>query len=423
MRLHYKLAFNTLVQVIGKIITALSTIAITYLIARKFSIGDYGNYTVTLSYISLFYVFTDLGMNATFVKQTRNALEKATDYFNKLLTLRLMLSVLVIFLALAISSLLNYPLIVKLGVIAALGLIITQSLSNTTLAFFQTKIEYKQAVFADSLGAIGNIIFVFLTVQIFSSLIMVILALILGSIVRALVGLYLVRSEIGNLRLSFDQNFWKEISLISLPIGLIGIFSQINAQSDKQVVLLSTYAPKLHLTGQEAAGLYGLAYKIFEVAIVLPTFIMNVAYPLMIEHYQDGKEQLLSYAKTIFGLLLVIGLIGLAVGWLIVPFVVEFLGGVKFMPSVFTTRLLLIGFPIFFVTPLALWLAVTLNKAKETAFVYGFAAIFNLSANLFFVPRFGYNAAAVTTIFSEALVLILTLVILKLDITGKNANG
>ncbi len=80
---------------------------------------------------------------------------------------------------------------------------------------------------------------------------------------------------------------------------------------------------------------------------------------------------------------------------------------------------MLLGFPLFFVTPLTLWLGIILKKTKELLFIYGFAAIVNLVANLVFVPAFGYNAAAVITILSELLILVLSVGVLMLYMKTK----
>jgi O-antigen/teichoic acid export membrane protein len=417
----FKIAYNTAVQLIGKAATAISTAIIIYLLViPRFSAGDFGIFNTILSYVALFYVFADFGLNAIFVREVGSDQEKQKDYFKKLFGLRLVASILVAFVATAILAFAGYPSAAKIGIIIGLGILITQTFATTALALFQAKVRYDQAVLADIIGAAANLILVFLATRAFDSIIFVIAALVAGGAIRVLVGFYIVKFQIGDISPSFDAEFARKIVWAAFPVGLIAIFSQFNAQIDKQVVILANYKPALHLTGVAAAGFYGFAYKIFEVALVFPTFVMNVGYPLMVQKKEAGVDHLLSFSKKLALFLFSLGILGLILGWVIAPFVFDISLFQKFSPSLTALRILLLGFPLFFITPVSLWLAVTLGKTKEMMFVYGFAAAFNLVANLVFVPVFGYNAAAIVTIASELIILALTAGVLF--ITSKAAD-
>ena len=422
MNIPFKITYNTLLQTVGKVFTAASTIVVIGIITRSFpeNVAAVGNYNTILSYVFIFYVFTDFGLNAIFVRETGRDPEKQKNYFKNLLGFRLVSSILVAFLATAILAFTNHSSLVKLGIILALGLIITQSFVNTALALFQARIRYCFVLVADIFWALSNVIFVYLAATNFNSILFVIIAVVLASVTRAVVALYLVRSQLGFLAFAFDTKLWRNILLAALPIGLVAIFSQFNAQIDKQIVFLSQYKPALNISGEVAAGYYGLAYKIFEVAIVLPTYIMNVGFPLMISKKEEGAGSLLTFSKNLAAVLILLGVVGLVVGWFLAPWVVGILGVRGFEPSITTTRILLVGFPLFFVTPLTLWLAITLNKLREMVFIYGFAAVFNLVANLATVPQFGYNAAAVITIISELVIFLLSVGVLLIAFRSEN---
>jgi len=410
MNIPFKITYNTLLQTVGKVFTAASTIVVIAIITRSFpeNVAAVGNYNTILSYVFIFYVFTDFGLNAIFVRETGADPEKQKNYFKNLLGFRLVSSILVAFLATAILAFTNHSSLVKLGIILALGLIITQSFVNTASALFQARIRYGFVLVVDIFWAISNVIFVYLAATNFNSILFVIIAVVLASVTRTVVALYLVRSQLGFLAFAFDTRLWRSIVLAALPIGFVAIFSQFNAQVDKQIVFLSQYKPALNISGEVAAGYYGLAYKIFEVAIVLPTYIMNVGFPLMIRRREESVASLLAFSKNLAAVLILLGVVGLVVGWFLAPWVVGILGVRGFEPSITTTRILLVGFPLFFITPLTLWLAITLNKLREMVFIYGFAAVFNLAANLVTVPQFGYNAAAVITIISELVIFLLS---------------
>ena len=418
MNIHFKFAYNTTLQLIGKGTTTASTAAIAYLIARNFSVSDYGSYIAILSYISLFYIFTDFGLNAIFVRDTGSDQNKQNKYFKNLLGLRIVVGILVAFVATAILAFTGHSPMVKLGIIVGLVLILVQSGANTALALFQSRIRYDWATIVDILGAVANLIFVYIAVLTFNNILFVILALVVGYTIRLLVALYLVRSQLMGLSLAFEVNLWKRLLLAALPIGLVAIFSQFNAQIDKQIVLLANYKPTLGLDGETAAGFYGISYKIFELAIVFPSYIMNVGFPIMVRKKEEGLANLFRFSKKLAMIMIFLGFLGLIIGWFITPFIFELPGLDKFSQSILTTRILLLGFPLFFITPLTLWLSIVLNKTKEMMFIYGFAAAFNFVANIALVSSFGYNAAAAITVITEALILGMSIWVLILKKTN-----
>jgi len=297
MNIPFKIAFNTSAQVLGKIATTLSTIIVVILITRNFSVADFGNYTVIISYIALFYVFTDFGLNAIFVREVGEDGEKQREYFKNLLSIRIVSSIITAFAATAVLAFTNHPSAMKLGIIASLGILFAQSLVNTALALFQAKIRYNQALVGDIIGAIANVAFVYIAATYFHQIFFIILALVIGNMLKAAVVLYLAKFQLGIIGLKFDLPFWKKFIFAALPVGLITVFSQFNAQIDKQIVLLASYKPSLGFTGGEAAGIYGLAYTVFGFAIVLPTFVMNVGYPLMVQKKEAGVGSLLKFSK------------------------------------------------------------------------------------------------------------------------------
>jgi len=83
MSIPFKITYNTLLQTVGKVFTAASTIVVIAIITRSFpeNVAAVGNYNTILSYVFIFYVFTDFGLNAIFVRETGSDPEKQKNYF------------------------------------------------------------------------------------------------------------------------------------------------------------------------------------------------------------------------------------------------------------------------------------------------------------------------------------------------------
>jgi O-antigen/teichoic acid export membrane protein len=101
-------------------------------------------------------------------------------------------------------------------------------------------------------------------------------------------------------------------------------------------------------------GVYGLAYKVFEVALVFPTFFMNAVYPLMLR-----RNKLKKIVTNSFVLLLATSLVFIVVVWVLSPFL-TFIKS-DFAASIGALRVLSLGLP-FFVTSVAMWALIALKN-------------------------------------------------------------
>ncbi len=407
---YLKIGANTAAQLVSKVVTTASTLVITLLVTHNLSQSDWGIFITITSYVALFYVIADFGLNGIVTRELVIAKEKISEYFSNLLALRIILSLLTIFLALAVLAFTGHSNVIKVGIILSLVNVLTLSLFNSAVAIFQTKLRYDQAALADISGSVVTLVLTYLFIISGFSIIFVIVSFVIGGVVRAFVSLTLSKVYIKSFRLSFNFTFWKSLMITALPIGLTLLFSQFVANIDKQVVYLADYKPELNINNDLAAAFYGLAYRIFEFGIVIPAFFVNSVYPFLIkEKVKDKvllKNSLLKYGK----ILLAVSVFVTIIVFFLSPYMVRIFG--EYERSSNILRILSFGYLFFYVTPLLMWTIVSLGKEKLLPFVFGIAFLFNLAANLYFVPRFGFSAAAVITVITEVVILVWLLVIL-----------
>ena len=160
-------------------------------------------------------------------------------------------------------------------------------------------------------------------------------------------------------------------------------------------------------------GVYGLARSFFEFPLAIPTFFMNAIYPILIQRTKNKKQKtkiqetgLLDIVKKSMIFLIISSLLLFVICFLLSPYLI--LIKQDFAPSVNVFRILVLGLPIFFLSSLFMWVLIAFGKQKLLALIYGNVMIVNVLLNLFFIPRYGPQAAAIILIISELIVLILT---------------
>lgn len=409
MNLKIKIAANTISQLIGKAITTTTTLIATIFIARAYGPEIFGNFTLLIVYIALFYLIADFGFNAIVLEKIQNQATKK-EYFKLLLGLRIIWSLILVFISISILAFIpsshGFNPSVKLGTIIFSLSIISQSLIISSNIIFQNKLRYEQSAISLFTGSFLSLILVIFFSTHNFPLIFIILSFLLGNVVIALTSLFLSKitdPEI-DLRPSFNLLKFKEIFQNSVPLGITLVFNLIYFRSDTFILALTKSSADV--------GNYGLAYRFFETVLVFPTFFMNSLYPLMLST-KDSPENLKSLISKAFKTLLILSLLTTIIFIIIAPNLISISGGALFTQSTTALRLLSLSFPVFFLSSLYMWVLITLGKRKILAFIYGASMVLNIILNIIFIPPFGIPAAALTTLLGETIIMISTYLLSK----------
>lgn len=404
MNLISVVASNSFYQFLSRLVSALSVLAVTFLITRNLSRDVWGDFVIVTSYIGLFAIISDFGLNAIFVREISQKQEQLGEFFHNLLGLRLILSLFSIFGALAVLAFLPHSFAVKTAIIVGSALVLLQSTFISTSAVFQHKLRYDFFALSDILGSLTIILLVFLASLASANLLTIVFIFLIGNCVKTVIGLFFARKIVGSLRLRFNFNLWRLLFFSSIPLGLMLVMSQFNANIDKQIIALVD-PKKLGVSSAVAVGIYGLSYRIFDFVIAISTFFANSLYPILLQKLENSREGFESLAKKSVATMFLLGLGVGVVGWLLSPLVLSIFG--EYSESLVSLRILILSTPIFFVSALLLWINITLGKEKILPFIYAFALLCNLALNLALIPRLGYNFAAWSTVITEVVILLL----------------
>ncbi len=408
------IAKNTVSQLLGRVISSLSMFAATVLIARAFGVQGYGDFVKITSFVALFYLAADFGMNAVYVKKAHAKVQarQSNTLWSTLFGLRLVGSIMLVFVAVAVLAFLpqgvhqGYTSGVRLGIVLFAPSIIFQAIVTTANAVFQQKLRYDLATWAVALGSIITVLFVWLvsiTVSPPLGAVVSSSAVLLGIGLSALVSVFLVRRFV-RISIALDPSPARELFTASVPLGLTLLFNQIYFRADSIILALNRPTSEV--------GLYGFAYKIFDVALVVPTFFMNSVYPIMIKHTNEANAGQLKTILKKSSVFLVIGsLVLVGIFWAVAPLLV--LVRSEFSGSVWALRILALSLPFFFISSLTMWTLISLGKQLLLIPIYAASMFANILLNVLLIPSYGYVAAAWITVGSEGLVLLASALYLR----------
>ncbi len=397
-----KILYNTGAQLAGRMASGFLAFLQTLLFARILGGEKYGELIKITSYLAFFYICVDFGLNAVYLRAIGNQVVRK---LKSLIILRVVMSLGITLIAIVGMwglSLTNNgfsPVVVQGVVVGSLSIGV-YAIWLSANAAFQKFLKYDWAALAQICGSLTTLILLFFLNQSISlqqnfSILFCVLALVIGNLIMLGVALLYLR---GYLRQSYgwiDSHMWRKLLRASWPLGLTLLFNVVYFRVD--LLILTAQRTSLEV------GAYGLAYKFFETALILPAFFMNSVYPELL--VETSKEKILALMKNICFYLLIIGMVIGAGMWLLAPALV--LVKSDFQASVPLLKLLSISLPIFFLTSPFMWLFILFKKQNLLVLIYLTSMIFNVLANLVFIPQYGAVSAAISTGVTEVLVLIM----------------
>ncbi|MEK7543694.1 MAG: flippase [Patescibacteria group bacterium] len=431
----WNVAWNTGSQLLGKLVGSGAMFLVSILVARGFGAQGFGDFTKIITFVAFFYLLVDFGLNAVYLQRqtapARNAMQSVVGGdssgpptggagkadWGTLFSMRLLGGILLMFFVVAILAFLphgtdqGYTGLVRLGIILFSPTILIQGLIVSANAIFQKHLRYDLASFALIAGYIVTVFLVAGSVFGLSSRVGVLgvtTSLLLGLGVTGFVSLFFVRRIEQFAHISFDRKTATMLFMTALPLGITLLFNQVYFRIDSFVLTLTRSTTEV--------GLYGLAYKVFELPLVIPTFFMNSVYPLLLAKQMTkdvGRrtyetKKLLKKSGTILCLMSVV--LSLTF-WYAAPLLMYIRP--EFAPSIPLLRILTLGLPFFFLSSLVMWALIALGKQIVLAGIYGSLMMVTVLLDILIIPTHGAIGAAWITVGSEGVVLLISVLYLR----------
>jgi len=192
----------------------------------------------------------------------------------------------------------------------------------------------------------------------------------------------------------------RQIARASFPFGAALLLQLLYYQSD--VVMLK------YLSGPEQAGFYNVAFTLVAATYILPTAVFQRYFlpKIHIWAFRDPERLRMFF---LFGSIAigVASLLVVVVIWCLSDFLIVGVFGSDYAASAPILRVLLLSIPAIYVSyNFGTILMTRENMAKKTA-ILAVVAFFNIVMNVIFIPKMGGMGAALTTVASAYILLLL----------------
>lgn len=398
MSLIKKVAHNTLVQIVSKVIsTALGLWAIV-IITRYLGPTGFGEYTTILTFLTFFAVAADFGLTLVTAQMISAPGASEKKILNNLFSFRLVSSVFFLSLGAAAVFLFPYRPEIKFGVLITAISFLFPALNQIIIGLFQKKLSMNRDAIAEVAGRATLIAILIIARRMELGLTGVLIATVLSAAVNFLLH-YLFSLKFVSIRWEYDRAVWLKILIKSWPLAVTIVLNLIYLRAD--TLLLSLFRRV------EEVGLYGATYRIIDVLTSVPFMFAGIILPILTASWLSQKLGFFEKVLQKSWDFMVALAIPLAIGaqWFSRP-IMLYTGGQDFAAAGPILQILIIGVAAIFPGTVLAHAVIALDKQKKMIKFYVFTSFSALVAYLILIPRFSYYGAAAVTVYSEILIAI-----------------
>ena len=397
---------------ISQIIASVCGFLWTILMARYLGVSNYGILGFAVSVSGILAIIDDLGISAHIVRHVATDNESAPKYLGNIIPFKVILGVINLIVTPIILVLLKLDTYTIFITLLFTIEIIFKSYTNSLFGVFQAFEKGKYQGIGNILMNISTFLFILISIYADLGLVGISISYILANLLSFIYTYHVLNKHIAKPKYELDWEFCKKITLFSLPFAVTGILYTIYYSID--LVMLTK------LVGNYANGIYNATYKLISVLTLFYSVYTAVIFPVMSKFFKNDKKLLLiSYEKSIKYLMLAI--IPIATGTVLYSLdIIQLIYGHQYDQAASVLSILIWTVCLLFISGASNTLLNASHKETTVTKIYAIAAIFNIILNFIMIPYLSYNGAAITTVLSEVLIVVLqTYAIRKL---GHKAN-
>jgi len=392
-----KIAYNVVFSAAAKVVgTVLALVGIGF-ITRYLGKEGFGDYSTVLAFFFFFGAVADLGLYTVSTREISRAGSNEEKILGNVFSIRLASSIAVVALSFLIVLFLPYSPAVKTGIILAALAYVFSSGYSVLIGLFQKRLAMDKVATGELIGKIFQVSAVILAVKYNMGFMAVIGTLLLNMIVSFLI-VFLWSRRYLKFRPEIDFSFWKKFLKESYPVGISAII--VFAYFKLDTILLSI------LRTNADVGIYNAAYKVLENISFFPAMFVGLVMPIMSRHIFGERKKFALVADKTFKVFLImtvpifVGTVFLAGG------IIRLIGGQGFSESVVVLQLLAAAIVFIFFGNFFTNIIIAGSLQRKLMGILLACAVFNVSLNLFLIPRFSFIGAAITSSLTEGLVVL-----------------
>jgi O-antigen/teichoic acid export membrane protein len=377
----------------GNAISAAISFVITVYIARSLSLSDFGSYITVISFVALFGIFTDFGINTVIIREGAKKPEDTHKLIFSSMGLKVLMSVATMLVVIGFAFVTPYSPEVKVLIVLMSVTLVMGGIGSMFSAVFNIyqDMKYISAIQIAERITFTTFAFVFLLAG------FGVPGVILACVIAAAASLMLnfVNSRhIHYYKLNFRPVINPAILIPAVWFGIAGMLGFIWQRIDTIMISL--------LSNMTQVGLYTPAVNYVGIGDMAVVALTGAFFPIISRAVLARRISAKELSKFL-GYFAVAGLAIVAATYAFGGQIMIFAFGPKFAESIVFINILIIGFAVNLITiPTSLLLDAT-NNQKVHVLNATYLTGANVGLNWFLIPTLGALGAAYATTISQSL--------------------
>ncbi len=384
---------------VSQIITSICGFIWTILMARYLGVQQYGIFGFAVSLTGILCILFDFGIGLHSVRHIATDYDSAPKYLGNAIPLKGLFSIFGFFVILIVLIIMKCD---QLTITVTLLITIEQIIKKFVELMTATFQAFEEGKFQGISNTLLNVLtFIFILIAIYTDLGLygISIAYIIANILALVYCYHVLTKHLTKPNYELDKEFCKMITIASLPFAASVILSSIYYSID--MVMLT------NIVGSYATGIYNATYKLIGVLTLFYGIYSAVIFPVMSKFFKNNESMLLTlYEKSIKYLLLAIIPIAIATMYYSKD-IIHLIYGHQYDAASSILSILIWTVCLLFVSGAGNTLLNASYKEVTVTKIYAIAAVFNVALNFILIPYLSYDGAAITTVLSDVLIVII----------------
>ncbi len=371
------------------------------ILARRLGKEGYGMWAFTFALLTYGMLITDLGLNTYGIIEVARDRNRLKELFGNIIFMKLTIAVVLILLSIPLAGMLKHTGVLPSLVFLTFLNLIPFALNIDWLYRALEDMKYVALWFLSFNGLF--LVGVFFLVNSEKDILKVPALRFFSMLVASILLLIFAYKFYGDLiEIRIDFSKWVEISKVSVVLAAAFVMMKVYYNID--VIMLGA------MKTMREVGLYSALYNFLTALDVVRFALLSAIYPTLAKIDKIEKQQYLSYIKKFEFVSIVIGVASFLFVFIFSKELIKLFYGNKYysLESIKLLRVLIITSLLMFINLVFPSLLIITGRERVYFLVTFTGAAINFTLNLFLIPKYSYFGAAITTIISEAVILLIS---------------
>jgi O-antigen/teichoic acid export membrane protein len=394
---------NTSVLMMSHVISKVLYFLIIVLITRLLGVEEYGKFTFSLSFVLLFSIIADFGINTLTVREVAKNKDLANKYLIHGSLIKFFFSLVTFaFVTVVVNSVHSSQDVIFIVYVLGLKIII-DSFTMFIVSFFQAFEQMKYEAYLNVIEKTGLMILSLLAFKLNYGIIGIAYIFLAIALIKLVSSLIILNNSLISwnslLKAKFDYSFCGNILKNSWQFALIAIIGMVYFSMD--TVMLEI------IKGSYAVGLYNAAHKLMDGFTFIPQMFTTALFPVFAYLSLNSKERLIAGYEKGFKVLFIVAFPLALGGTILSKSIISLLFGAEFIKSAATMQVLFWALFFIFFNYITGVILNSINKQNLLTLDISICLVVNLVLNLLLIPKYSFMGAAIATMSTQGLLFML----------------